>query len=269
MNELHWSGGERCRVGDVVQWPGGTSRNVCTAIGEAQVILKSQSGGEFSMYPANENLLHRAGEAEDRSPEYEYRDDNGNAWLPSDWQKISDDGTNATYRRLRQPPAPPADVDIGFTGAPTGFALSPPACEPVEPPPAPTKRRMKANRQLYSGTYHGQVHNENAECRMNPSCEPVEPPPAPAFDAVVCEVGVDPLDGGVTVLFDQHTVPAIVGQGHDGYTIAAFCESESEAQGCVDYYRTKGELPSDIGWLEIPMDAGRPLPFAVAVKVTK
>ena len=261
MNELRWQTGERCREGDAVQWPGCKSIHYeCTAIGKEKVMLKADGGEEFGLLSNEYVLLHRTGEAEDRDRDrYEYHEGALPAFYDR-WEAIAG-GDTLQFRRLRQPPAPLA-FDPGF--APPGYVAKPAPGMPCvgccfygtsEQCPDGAEGRM---------TCIGSKRPDGQEAIFVKA-----DPPAPAFDAVVCEVGVDPLDGGVTVLFDQHTVPAIVGQGHDGYTIAAFCESESEAQGCVDYYRTKGELPSDIGWLEIPMDAGRPLPFAVAVKVTK
>jgi hypothetical protein len=213
MNELCWHWGELCRKGDVVQWRGDrNSRCECTAVGQTRVMIKDNDDDEYARRAHEHVLLHRAGEAKDRSPEYEYRDENGNAWMPGEWQKISDDGTNATYRRLRQPPAPPA---FDPTFAPPGYVAKPAhrrdqcegchfmleggchlrPCEARErpdgqdaifvkaDPPAPAKpRRMKGNDKVDDGdavrNYHSQEHDKDGECDLKPACEPVDPPPA-------------------------------------------------------------------------------------------
>jgi len=54
-------------------------------------------------------------------------------------------------------------------------------CQPVEPPPA-TTRRMKANTGFSVDLgEHSIEHDENPDCRFPPTCQPVDPP-KPAFD---------------------------------------------------------------------------------------
>jgi hypothetical protein len=125
---------------------------------------------------------------------------------------------------------------------------------------------MKANRIFTEDPLHGVEHDEKDTCHSPPACEPVDQA-APTFEARVYTVLVD--DDGYCYLQDA-CVAANVGFGDgEGRTQAAFCESKEDAEMCADHFRRKGELPNDVTWLENPMDAGKPLPFAVAVKVTK
>ena len=279
MSELRWSGGERCREGDAVQWPECSSiRYECTAIGSEKVLLKDKDGEEFGLLSKDYILRRRAGEAEDRDRErYEYHEGEPPAFYER-WEAIAG-GDTLQFRRLR-------------------------------PPPAPAKRRMKANLQLYSGTYHGQVHDEDAECRFNPACQPVEPPPAPpkprrmlgnpqcckadphsrehdetpacAAEKLACEP-VDPPAPAFEAVVREVTVgtdgvcrlagcnwAAYVGAGaKDGYTVAAFCETQEDAERIAGHYRVHGGLRCSVFCYPYPMMDGRTLPFSVAVKVTK
>ena len=187
MNELLWQSGERCREGDVVRWPEcgsmRSSRYECTALGETKAMLKDKDGEEFGLLPKDSVLLHRAGEVADRSPMFEYHDDDGTTpGFFEGWQMIKADPP-LVFRRLRQPAAPakprrmqasldcPSDslhgrehdeclvcVDVGCE--PVGHA----GCEPTKP------RRM-SNPKC-------DEHDECPDCR-GAGCQPVDPPPAP------------------------------------------------------------------------------------------
>jgi len=212
MNELRWAGGELCRVGDVVQWKA-TVRYECTGLGELRVLLKDTEGEEFARLPHDYVLLHRAGETEDRDRAiYEYHEGEPPAFYER-WEALAG-GNTLQFRRLRQPPAAPA-FDPSF--APKGYVAQLSArdngcrgcalhsgtakCNRTEPefscigekrpdgqdvifvltdPPAPPKRRMKANDKVEDGdavrNSHSQEHDEDGECNLKPACEPVDPP---------------------------------------------------------------------------------------------
>jgi hypothetical protein len=208
MSALKWVDGTDCRPGDVVQWPGCTGRQTCTAIGEDQVLIRREASVEYAAVPSDFNLLHRAGETEDRDRQaYEYQEGAptfcGTNRTAAGWLCCGIDLGWEVFRRLRQPtpPAtqPPRDVSELYQDLLYAVAR----CFPGESrhntalryiregedrlgdvgrrsvDPAPAKpRRMKGNTDLTPMSEHRVEHDETELCWCKPACEPVDPAPA-------------------------------------------------------------------------------------------
>jgi hypothetical protein len=251
MNELRWKTGEVCRVGDVVEWPDCDIESAmqnevefiryeCLALGQKRVLLKDPEGAacdEYALPPCEYCLRRRAGEVADRDrARYEYHDGDPSALeFFQGWEMIVVTPP-LVFRRLRQPAAP-----------------------------AKPRQRMKANRIFTEDPLHGVEHDEKDTCHSPPACEPVDQA-APTFEAVVWSV--EALDGGSLLSKGPASVvKAYVGNGHGGYTIAAFCKTREDAEGLAQSYRDRGDICLCGGYHLNPMHLGKPLPFAVAVKV--
>lgn len=151
-------------------------------------------------------------------------------------------------------------------------------CTPVDaanvPAPAAKPRRMKKSTHVLGG-YHDGEHNENAECQTY-DCEPVDAP-APKFDAVVWPVErLTPTGALVVRDGDGNAAAASVGDGMNGYTVAAFCDCMLTASCLAAWYIAHGTFEGALnpanGDLLIfwpwPVEDGNSLSYAVATRRT-
>ena len=181
MNELRWSTGEVCRVGDVARsgYRDDGPRLVCTAVAREVIICAWEDGSadEDIMSHGEMVLLHRAGEAEDRDREkYRYHEGEptycGTNRQDDGWSLCGKTDDWYVFRRIRAPKPQPGPEHVDNS----------------QKPP----RLMKAN-DLASPP-HNVEHYERNSCKglcHAPACEPVAVKPMVRYAQVTlrkCDV---------------------------------------------------------------------------------
>jgi len=262
---LKYKSGEIPQLQDKVQYRSDTGCVISIGLGVVFVIFEtSNTAGHIGIEKLN--LIRRDSEAEDRDPKYEYYD--GEPLDVELWEPVSNLPA-PVFRRLRQPActAPGAITiaphPVGAAADRIAAALWPtPAFDATFAPAKP--RRMKATRSPKKNSPHHVEHDELEGCAYPPACEPVDPP---KFEAKVCEVVVG-ADGVCRLKGCKWAAYVGAGAG-DGYTITMFCESKEIADELAQNFRDHGILQFSFRAHDGPLCRGKPLPFAVAVKVTK